>query len=488
MPTEPTATRQDENKSKPANSPFTAPKIELPKGGGVIRGIGEKFEANAATGTGKLTIPLGFTEGRSGATPSDTLAYDSGSGNGPFGIGWSIFTPSITRKVDKGLPKYRPIEIAECDVFVLSGSEDLVPSLVEHEADVWVHDEFEAEGYRIKRYRPRIEGLFARIERWMSLADGDEHWRSISKDNTLTVYGRDANSRIFDPDNPRHIFSWLIAESYDDKGNAMVYEYVAEDDRGVDFTRASEANRVRTANRYLKRIKYGNRTPLLINLDARGCRSSHVKAIDHAHAGWMFEAVFDYGDEPYSQFEGEGRSWASYTPGQQAGKVWPVRLDPFSKYRSRFEVRTYRLCHRLLMIHHFPEQQGSDYLVRSTEFEYRQKKTGSFITQVTHSGYTRREDGRYLRNAMPPLQLDYTSSPLEDERYRSYQMKDIDPASLANLPEGIDGDSYRWVDLNGEGISGVLTEQGGAGITSRMRVTDAFIRLKSCPQHLRWPR
>ena len=28
---------------------------------------------------------------------------------------------------------------------------------------------------------------------------GDVHWRSISKDNILTVYGRDDKSRIFDP-------------------------------------------------------------------------------------------------------------------------------------------------------------------------------------------------------------------------------------------------------------------------------------------------
>jgi hypothetical protein len=31
---------------------------------------------------------------------------------------------------------------------------------------------------------------------------------------------------------------------------------------------------------------------------------------------------------------------------------------------------------------------------------------------------------------------------------------------MENLPDGIDGERYRWVDLDGEGISGVLTEQG----------------------------
>jgi hypothetical protein len=34
-----------------------------------------------------------------------------------------------------------------------------------------------------------IEGLFARIERWTRMSDGDTYWRSISKDNITTLYG-----------------------------------------------------------------------------------------------------------------------------------------------------------------------------------------------------------------------------------------------------------------------------------------------------------
>ena len=38
-------------------------------------------------------------------------------------------------------------------------------------------------GLVIRRYRPRIEGLFAHIERWTRKSDGDVHSRSASKDN-----------------------------------------------------------------------------------------------------------------------------------------------------------------------------------------------------------------------------------------------------------------------------------------------------------------
>jgi hypothetical protein len=62
------------------------PQVSLPKGGGAIRGIGEKFAANPVTGTGSMTVPLAISPGRSGFAPQLALSYDSGAGNGPFGI------------------------------------------------------------------------------------------------------------------------------------------------------------------------------------------------------------------------------------------------------------------------------------------------------------------------------------------------------------------------------------------------------------------
>jgi hypothetical protein len=144
-------------------SAFAAPSISLPKGGGAIRGMGEKFAANPVTGAGSMSVPIAVSPGRSGFGPQLSLSYDSEAGNGPFGFGWSLSLPSITRKTDKGIPKYLPKhpDADESDVFILSGAEDLVPAL---DADGKIV-ETERDGYRIRRYRPRIEGLFARIER-----------------------------------------------------------------------------------------------------------------------------------------------------------------------------------------------------------------------------------------------------------------------------------------------------------------------------------
>jgi Salmonella virulence plasmid 65kDa B protein len=89
---------------------ISAPSISLPKDGGAIRGIGEKFTANPVTGTGYLSVPIATSPGRSGFGPQLGLSYDSGAGNGPFGIGWSLSLPAITLRTDKGLPQYRDTE------------------------------------------------------------------------------------------------------------------------------------------------------------------------------------------------------------------------------------------------------------------------------------------------------------------------------------------------------------------------------------------
>jgi RHS repeat-associated protein len=417
--------------------------VSLPKGGGAIKDIGEKFSVSAATGTGSLTIPVATSPGRAGFGPSLSLGYDSGGGNGPFGLGWKMALPAVTRKTDKGLPRYA--DDPDADTFLLSGAEDLVPIRTERDG-VWRETpERRTEGgrdYLVQGYRPRIEGLFARIERWRDLDSGEAHWRTISSANVTTVYGATADSRIFDPADPRRVFSWLICLTYDDTGNAARYEYVPEDSAGVDVALPSERNRTarsRSANRYLKRIRYGNTQPWRPDIGA-------IAAGADPGGGWLFETVFDYGDHRQD------------CPLPTPDRAWPTRSDPFSTYRPGFEVRTYRRCHRILMFHHFPGEPGvgADCLVASTDLAY--ASTGgsgmTTIVSVTHAGY-RRRDGGYHTASLPPLELRYSPAVISNE------VRDLDPQALANLPAGVDGTEYQLLDLNGDAMPGILSRQGG---------------------------
>jgi len=470
------------NGDAPPAAPIAA--ISLPKGGGAIHGIGEKFAANPVTGTGSVTVPIPTSPARSGFGPQLALAYDSGSGNGPFGFGWSLSLPSITRKTDKGLPQYRDAE--ESDVFVLSGAEDLVPVLLPDGSRF--SDSVSAPNFVIHRYRPRVEGLFARIERWTNSTTGEIHWRSISRDNITTRYGLDNASRLFDPDDPTpqsptRIFRWLVSESYDDKGNAIIYEYAAENDSNVDLTLANERNRVRSVCRYLKRIKYGNRVSRLVQPDL-------------SKAEWLFEVVFDFDEGHYAELAPDPAKPADQQhdfvlacANDPVGSTWSCRPDPFSSHRSCFEMRMYRRCHRVLMFHHFPDlitgENGYDGLVRSTAFDYgdmdftlavaiddelsHQGSTrfASFIRSVTQSGYVLQRDtpsvmrngvsfATYLEKFLPPVEFEYSKAAIQDA------VLEADAATLENLPMGLDGSTYRWIDLDGEGVSGILLEDRDA--------------------------
>jgi hypothetical protein len=384
--------------------------------------MGEKFSANPVTGTGSLSVPVYTSPGRSGFGPQLSLSYDSGAGNGPFGWGWGLSIHSITRKTDRGLPLY--LDADESDVFILSGAEDLVPAL-EEIGGRWQQDtvpgRLGADEYTVHRYRPRVEGLFARIERWVLRRNGDTHGRSISRDNVTTVYGKTGESRIADPADPSRVFSWLICESYDDKGNAIRYEYKAENSQGIELSFVRERNRTaatRSANRYLKRIKYGNRTPRQPDEDLS------------RRSDWMFEVVLDYG-EHYTE-DDRGRPTAVFVGDDR--RRWGVRQDPVSSYRAGFEVRTCRLCRRVLVFHHFPDELGSpDLLVRSTEFAYNEGPIASFIMGISQSGYVRKSDGTYLKKSMPPLEFEYSRATVRDE------VREIDAQSIENLPSGDGG-------------------------------------------------
>src|SRR6188508_3000881 len=85
---------------------ISASKISLPSGPGSIEGLGESFEPQLNTGTYAVGLPLKLPPVRGAVQPQVRLAYNSGSGNGPLGLGWRLDVPALQRQTDKGLPNY----------------------------------------------------------------------------------------------------------------------------------------------------------------------------------------------------------------------------------------------------------------------------------------------------------------------------------------------------------------------------------------------
>src|SRR5690606_21094418 len=103
-----------------------------------------------------------------------------------------------------------------------------------------------------------------------------------------------------------------------------LFEYKAEDGEGVNKSAPSEQHRWApgvtppTAQRYLKRIRYGNRHD-----------------VSPADSEFHFQVVFDYG-EHFRDATGQ------FDVTLTEDETWAVRPDPTSSYRSGFELRTYR--------------------------------------------------------------------------------------------------------------------------------------------------
>ena len=90
---------------------------------------------------------------------------------------------------------------------------------------------FVAIAHASKVYSPKLSGGRTPLSQVISF--GVPSLRRTSPPGTAEA----RNSRIVDRSNPTHarIFSWLICESYDDKGNVIVYSYKREDAENVDL-------------------------------------------------------------------------------------------------------------------------------------------------------------------------------------------------------------------------------------------------------------
>ncbi|SNX67457.1 RHS repeat-associated protein [Cereibacter ovatus] len=433
------------------------PDLKLPAGGGAIRGIDEKFSVNAANGTASITIALPLTPGRDGFGPKLALGYSSGAGDGPFGLGWSLSLPAIQRKTDKGLPRY--LDPPDEDVFTIAGSEDLVPELVEAAPGDWQRAEAVVGALRVWRYRPRVAGDFSRIENIDDPARG-VWWKVTDRADTVTIFGRDPAARLADPADPRRIFRWLPEFSHDNRGNWIAYGYRAEDGAGMPDTSA-EANRrsgrARFTDTHLKRVRYGNHVPWFPDPAAPYDPAAPADPACH------YELVFDYGEHDA----------AAPTPLATPGQDWLWRPDAFSSYRAGFEVRTARLCRRILMFHHFPgEALGADALVRSLDLHYAPvsvngvgQAAASLLVAAEQAGHVRRADGSYSRKTIPPLGFHY--QPIGWDMHP----REIAPEDLVDAPSGLTA-PYRLVDLYGEGIAGILCEAGNSWIYKHNRGPD----------------
>ena len=437
-----------------ASNAITVPHITLPQGGGAIKGIDDTFKVNPSNGTASFSIPLPFSANRNAFTPQVALSYNSGTGNGLMGIGWDLNLPSIQRNTNKKIPRYRDAnqvdQVGDEDSFLLSGAGELVPYL-DYSLGQWTVRQRTEGDVIIRQYRPRQEGDFARIERLYQPATG-YYWKVTTNGNITTFFGISEACRIADPIDDTRIVQWLPEFSYDDKGSWVWYDYKAEDLQGI-VNDVHEKNRLNTVARFSqkhpKRIKYGNEQARYFD------ETPYLPPLPVAE-NYFFEVVFDYGEHgPNDQ------------PTYEESRPWAARADAFSSYRAGFEMRTYRLCRRVLLFQRFAELGSTPTLVRATAFTYdfstlydspaplTQPTTElTYLTAVEQIGYVR-TGNVYSQQSLPKMTFQYQKLRWDKT------IQNVSRESLTHAPVGLSG-NYQWTDLYSEGIRGILTEQANA--------------------------
>lgn len=172
--------------------------VSLPSAGTGAAPLGDRFEPDLVRGSGTYTVSINTPRGPNDQRPSLVLGYSTGSGNGPFGVGWRLNVMRIERQSDRGVPRY-----SDSDVFVIGDAEVLVP-------------------VGGNRYRPHTETKFWDIERL------DDSWRIRAGDGRTLFFGRDAASR---EQEGARVFAWYLDEERDAAGNSIVYRYMRDGNR-----------------------------------------------------------------------------------------------------------------------------------------------------------------------------------------------------------------------------------------------------------------
>jgi hypothetical protein len=84
----------------PSPGAVSAQTVKLPASPGSVRGLAENATVSGYTGQVQYQVPVELPAGPGGLSPSLSLGYDGGLGNGPLGVGWRCHRPAFAARSD----------------------------------------------------------------------------------------------------------------------------------------------------------------------------------------------------------------------------------------------------------------------------------------------------------------------------------------------------------------------------------------------------
>ena len=286
-------------KSASAVAPLGLPALSAPKGGGAVRSVGEKFSANAATGMASLGVPIATSPGRGGfslglgaplqtrapATVRSAPACSSASRQSrarPTGACPSYLDTVRVRRLHplgRGGSRARGRRGARRGAGARRVLRAPIPPA--RRGSVRAHRALDATRSRAK-------------------PTGGRRAATTPPASSASAPGR----AIFDPEDPRLVFSWLLEETRDDRGNVVRYTYKPEDGAGVD--RARRTSRAASSS---------GRVP------GDGAALPQADRVRQPHAGRHVGVAA-------SRSSSTTASTTRAAPTPEEARAWPVRSDP----------------------------------------------------------------------------------------------------------------------------------------------------------------
>ncbi len=193
-------------------------------------------------GDARLSYPIEVPPGRRGMQPQLGIQYSSGGGNGWMGLGWDLPVQSVSIDTRWGVPRYDAGK--ETETYLLNG-EQLTP--LAHRGALESRS-----GEKI--FHTRTEGAFQKIIRHGS-SPANYWWEVIDKNGTRYFYGGTydtggSSDEYTLTDDQGNVAKWALARVWDTNANTIDYEYVRQEDTGLD------AGILMGSELYLKNIFY----------------------------------------------------------------------------------------------------------------------------------------------------------------------------------------------------------------------------------------
>ncbi|MFC1669388.1 SpvB/TcaC N-terminal domain-containing protein [Spirochaetota bacterium] len=230
-------------------------------------------------GTVSLSYAIDVPGGRAGMQPGVGLSYSSSGGDGLVGIGWSMSTGLgvISRTTRHGQLYYD-----HRDTFTFNGKR-----LVKVEGSTDSED---------GTYRLEIESGFSKFVLEDSVSGGV--WKVYDKAGTITIFGENKSSRIYQPADDTKTYIWNFTRSYDLNGNYMyaVYDTSEYEENHIlylsEIRYTGNYNVPMDAKQYVKFV-YRDRDDAYVS-KAPGFIMKMDRLLDKIVVGWDSGELWDY--------------------------------------------------------------------------------------------------------------------------------------------------------------------------------------------------